>query len=133
MILHVPAEALREMTMAQLLSGLNARLDISDKSGSNVATCENSVEFFKEETTGGAVPIFHLSHFGKGTYQATITVMDGAPALRGISQHIEGQYQLCGLERMPATFLNGVGIASVGIGCVLGAIVALKANTAKPL
>ncbi len=83
----------------------------------------------------GAIPIFDIAPFRKGAYQATVTVITGAPALKGIAQRLEGSYLLCGLERFPATIANRIGVVCAGLGTTVGVIVLLragKATNAKP-
>ena len=121
--LRVPPEVLLGTTTTQLLVGLNARLEITDKSGHNLVESAGSKAIWGEQTLDGAIPVFGIAPFRKGAYEATITVVEGAPALKGITQRVEGRYLLCGLERLPATILSGVGIVSAGIGSVAGVIV----------
>lgn len=124
--LRVPAEVLQGTTVTQLLAGLAARLDITDKSGSNVVESAGSEIIWGEEKLDGAIPLFSLAPFRKGAYKATVTVIEGAPALKGIPQRVEGRYLLCGLERMPATIAEVIGIGSVGIGSIVGLVVAFR-------
>ena len=125
--LRVPPEVLLGRTITQLLAGLNAKLEITDKSGSNLTESAEWRVIWGEETLDGAIPIFGIAPFRKGAYKATITVVDGAPALKGITQRVEGRYLLCGLERLPATIASGVGVVSTGIGSIGGVIVLLLA------
>ncbi len=119
-LLRVPAEALKTTTATQLLAGLNAKLEITNKSKSNIVESANSEIMWGQELLDGAIPIFGIAPFSKGQYEATVTVLEGAPALKGITQRIEGRYLLCGLELLPATIANAVGIGSSVIGSILG-------------
>lgn len=125
--LRVPPEALQGRTITQLLAGLNAKLEIADKSGSHLAQRADSKVIWGEETLDGAIPIFGIAPFRKGAYKATVTVIEGAPALKGIAQRLEGRYLLCGLERLPSTIASGVGVVSAGIGAIIAVIVLLLA------
>ena len=125
--LRVPAEVLQGTTVTQLRAGLAAKLDISDKTGSNLVVSATTDLMLGEEPFDGTIPIFSLTPFRKGVYDATITVTEGAPALKGISQRIEGRYLLCGLERMPAAVATVMGAVSTLIGCVVGFGVAFRA------
>jgi hypothetical protein len=110
--LRVPAEALQGTTVTQLLAGLNAKLEITDKSGSHVVASADSETILGAEKLDGVIPIFKIVPFRKGTYEARVTVIQGAPALRGIAQTLEGRYLLCGLERMPAVIASAIGAVS---------------------
>jgi hypothetical protein len=125
-VLRVPPEALLGTTITQLLAGLNAKLEIADKSGSITKSAVSQV-IWGEETLDGAIPIFGISPFRKGAYKATVTVIEGAPALNGITQRLEGRYLLCGLEQLPGTIVSGIGIVSAGIGSLVGVIAMLLA------
>jgi hypothetical protein len=124
--LRVPAEALQGTTVAQLLAGLNVKLEITDKSGSHVVASADSETILGAEKLDGAIPIFKIAPFRKGTYEARVTVIEGAPALRGIAQRLEGRYLLCGLERMPAVIASAIGAVSAGIGSI-------KLGTQRPV
>jgi hypothetical protein len=102
---------------------LLTKLEITDESG-NLTRSVDSKVIPEEKTLNGAIPIFGIPPFNKGAYKATITVIDGAPALKGIAQRLEGRYLLCGLERLPATIATGVGILAGVIGSI-GAITAV--------
>ncbi|MBI5388102.1 MAG: hypothetical protein HZA90_25840 [Verrucomicrobia bacterium] len=125
--LRLPMETLRGTSVTQLLAGLQAQLEISMKPGTTVVASAMSQVWWGEETLDDAIPIFSVVPFRKGAYEATVTVTEGAPALKGVKQRLEGRYQLCGLERMPAALLGVVGIASAGIGGIAGLIVFFRA------
>jgi hypothetical protein len=130
--LRVPPEALQGTTITQLLAGLNAKLEIADKSGSNLTKSADSKVIGEEEMLDGAIPIFGIGPFRKGAYNATITVIAGAPALKGIAQRVEGRSMLCGLERMPAMIATVLGVGSAGIGSIVGlAVVFLVTRRSK--
>ena len=124
--LRVPPEALQGTTNTQLLAGLSAKLDITDKSGNILTESTDSKAVEGEKMLDGAIPIFDLAPFRKGAYHATVTVITGAPALKGIAQRLEGRYLLCGLERLPATIASGIGVVCAGVGTTVGVIVLLR-------
>lgn len=74
----------------------------------------------------GRVPLFMIVPFRKGSYIAALTVIRGAPPLQGIPQTIEGRYELCGLELMPAQFGTLLGILSTGLGGLAGLLVMMR-------
>lgn len=126
--LRVPAKAVQGTTITQLLSGLRAHLEIRSRSGSNVVASAESHGMWDEEPRDGAIPIFSVAPFRKGFYEATVTVTEGAPRLKGVTQRLEGRYLLCGLERMPATIASLIGAGSSGIGGIVGVIVFLRVS-----
>ena len=125
--LRVPPETLQGVTVTQLLAGLKAKLEITDLSGSTVVERADSEILWGDRTLNGAIPLFGMAPLRKGTYKATVTVMEGAPALRGVGQRLEGDYLLCGLERLPATVATVTGLGNAGIGCIIGVVVCLLA------
>lgn len=60
--------------------------------------------------------------FEKGYYTATITVTQGAPALRGVPQTVTLRYEVCGLEKLAAMFTGGIGIVCMVTGLVIGSL-----------
>jgi hypothetical protein len=126
--LSVPPEAMQGTTATQLLAGLNLQIRIASPSGDVVV---QSAEFdlgWAERAVGSTIPLFRFSPFKKGTYTATVTVTDGAPALKGTVQRLLGSYELCGLELLPATIATGLGWGSTGLGGVIGLVVALRVS-----
>jgi hypothetical protein len=116
--IRVPSETLRATIVTELFAGLNARLEIIDKAGSNLVESAHSEIIAGEERLDGAIPIFRISSFKKGSYQAIVTVVNGASSLNGIPQRLEARYLLCGLERLPATIAGIMGIGCIGIGSI---------------
>ncbi len=125
--LRVPPEVLLGRTITQLLAGLtpNWRLPTSLEAISR--RVRNGGSSGGRRRSDGAIPIFGIAPFRRAHRKATITVVDGASALKGITQRVEGRYLLCGLERLPATIASEVGVVSTGIGSIGGVIVLLLA------
>jgi hypothetical protein len=121
--LRLPPEILQNRTITQLLAGLQARLEITSRSSGDVLERADSRIVWAEDTLDGAILIFGLASFPRESYEATITVVEGAPALSGIPQRLEGRYLLCGLERLPAIIDTVAGVGVTGIGAIIGAAV----------
>lgn len=121
--LRIPPEALLQTAVTQLLAGLKAKLEITDQARSNVVQNAESKIIWGEETLNGAIPLFGIAPFRRGAYKVTVTVIEGAPALKGVTQRLEGRYVLCGLERMPADIATAAGVVSTGIGGLVGVVV----------
>lgn len=123
--LRVPPEVLQSTSVTQLLAGLDARLEITDLSpATNVVASAEASAMWGDQMLDGAIPLFHVFPFRKGAYRATVTVTEGAPALRGIHQRLEGRYLLCGMEALPALFATILGDASAGSGAIVATVVA---------
>lgn len=87
---------------------------------------------WNEATTDGVIPMFSLASFRNGAYQARITVIAGAPALKGMAQKLEGRYVLCGLERMPVQIAIVVGIGSLVLGGFIEVVLLVHACSSTP-
>jgi hypothetical protein len=131
-LLRVPAEALQARTITQLLNGLSARLEILRKSDTTVVESASAGLSWSGDTIDGAFPIFFVAPFREGEYDAKVTVTAGAPALKGIAQRLEGHYLLCGLEAMPATIADILGIAASTVGGVVAAILLYRLAFVPP-
>jgi hypothetical protein len=66
----------------------------------------------------GRVQLAGFLPFRRGAYTATLTVKEGAPALAGCRQSLHAEYQLCGLEAMPAVIMAAFSAGSGLIGLI---------------
>ncbi len=121
--LRVPPQSLQGTTVTQLLANLAATLEITDLSGTNTVDSASARVTWDNETLDGAIPLFEIAPFRKGAFRATVTVTEGAPALKNVPQRLEARYLLCGLERLAGQIATAAGVASSGIGCLVGAVV----------
>lgn len=126
--LHIPEQTLQQTSVTQLVSGLSARLEITSTLNTNIVASAETDLLWTEIRTEDTIPIFDVSPFGKGVYEATITIDKGAAALAGIPQQLEGRYELCGLEAMPAMICQTVGAATAGVGGLAGFVIVLGAR-----
>jgi len=122
----IPDESSKELTEAELLAGLEAKLEVIDKETHEMVASAVSEVRWPDELVGSRVHIFNISPFRKGTYLATVTLTGGAAELKGVPQRIEGSYQLCGLEKLPAQIALALGVISAGIGILIGLIVTVR-------
>jgi len=129
--LRIPLANLKNMTTTQLLAGLQAHLEIRELSGTNIVEKTESDIHWQEARENGVIPIFSVSPFKNGTYQAKFIVTAGASALANIPQRLEGGYMLCGLEMMPAFIGRIMGIACFVISAVVVFIVMLLVRRAR--
>jgi hypothetical protein len=124
--LVILTEPFKELTAAELLAGLDARLEVVEKETSKKVVSALFEIRWPDDLANRPIPIFNIAPFRKGTYQATVTVTGGATKLKGVAQRIEGSYQLCGLEKLPAQIALILGCISVGLGILVGLILALR-------
>lgn len=105
----------------ELLKGLYGTVVVKDSDGNEV----ESVKF----SSGTAchwddkIMLAGFAPFGKGEYVATIRVDSGAPGLADAEQTVYAEYQLCGLERMPATITAAFAIGAGLVGLISAACV----------
>ena len=125
--LRISPEALKLTTATQLLAGLEATIEIKPASETNTVETASAEILWQNETLDGAVPVFSISPFRKGHYQARVTVTAGAPALAGTTQTLEARYLLCGLEALPAFVARVIGIVLTFVGTIIGVVVFLLA------
>ena len=130
--LRVPPEALQGSTITQLLQGLSARLEILRRSDTTVVESAEARLSWGADTIDGAIPIFFVCPFGKGEYDARLTVTAGAPALKGIPQRLEGRYLLCGLEALPATIAKIGGIIASIVGGLVAVVLGYRLARVPP-
>jgi hypothetical protein len=84
------------------LDGLKGSLRIIDDKGEVIAESPLPGHPGSIAPPQGAIPLAGLVPFRKGEYQIQIEVTRGAPALAGAQQRLSAEYELCGLERLPA-------------------------------
>lgn len=60
------------------------------------------------------------SNLANGDYTMTIVVQEGAPGLAGIPTRVTARYELCGLEMLPAVFMERGGLACALLGGMVG-------------
>lgn len=108
--------------LEELFKDLSATVAIKDADGSEIQVAKidrTTVHHWADE-----IILAGLARFRNGEYIADIRVESGAANLSGKQQMIYAKYQLCGLERMPATIAGalavGAGIVGlVSVACVL--------------
>ena len=120
--LRVPASALQGGSITQLLQGASARIEVRRKQGTNVVESAELDLSWTGDLIDGAIPVFFVSPFRRGEYEATVSVTAGAPGLKGVSQRLEGRYLLCGMEAMPAEIAKFGGIGSSGLASLVGMV-----------
>jgi len=137
--LRVPTAAIQGTTVTQLLQGVQARITVLQKGGTNTVESADLDLSWAGDSLDGAFPVFFVAPFRRGDYEARLTVTAGAPALRGVPQQLEGRYLLCGMEAMPAEIakIGGIGFSVVGalIAAVLlyrVACVPVRSRTSQP-
>jgi hypothetical protein len=106
-----------------LLRDLDGEIAIKDADGNGIATVT-----FNSKTAvqhrDGRIMLAGLIPFPQGEYVATIRVHSGAPALADKQQEMYSEYELCGIEQLPASiagvfaFAAGI-IGLVSVVCVL--------------
>jgi hypothetical protein len=102
-----------QQNLEELLDGLFGSVVIKERAGTEIESA-----MFSNTTAhwwGGKLMLTDFAPFQKGDYFATITIESGAPALAGKLLTVYAQYQLCGLEQMPAMI---TGVFAVGAGVV---------------
>lgn len=119
--LRVPAAALQGGSITQMLQGASARIQVRSKQDTNVVESAELDLSWSGDLIDGATPIFFVSPFRKGEYEARVSVTVGAPGLKGVPQRLEGRYLLCGMEAMPAEIAKFGGVGS----SVLGSLIAI--------
>jgi hypothetical protein len=108
---------------AEQLAGLDARMVIVDVDGNKVVDQKLAAPTDCGPREDEALPLAYFHPFSVGEYTATITVAQGAPALRGTKQTLYAKYHLCGLERFPI-YIARMFAAICGLPAfILGAIV----------
>ncbi len=120
--LRVPAAVLQGGSITQLLQGASARIEIFRKQDTNAVERAELDLSWTGDQIDGATPVFFVSPFRKGEYEAKVSVTAGAPGLRGVPQRLEGRYLLCGLEAMPAEVATFGGIGSGVLGCLVSVV-----------
>lgn len=124
--LLISPESFKDLTVDELLAGLNARLEIIEQVSNTIVTSASFDYQGRDELVNRVIPIFNIAPFRKGTYEATVTVTGGATKLKGVAQRIEGNYQLCGLEKLPAQIALILGGISLSVGILVGLILAFR-------
>ncbi|MBI5725384.1 MAG: hypothetical protein HZA50_15615 [Planctomycetes bacterium] len=120
--LIVSPEAAARPDSAKLPENLRCTLRITDEKGG---------ESFKQEVVGEDLSQYGpqkekfvlalFRPFKRGNYRITITITQGAPALRGVQQRIVARYLICGFDKWPALISQ-----IYGFGCVIaGGIIAV--------
>ncbi|REJ93924.1 MAG: hypothetical protein DWQ34_09665 [Planctomycetota bacterium] len=110
----------------EVFADLSGNVVIKDSDGNvieSVMINDKSVQFWD-----GKIMLAGFAPFPNGDYMATIRVDSGAAALIDKEQTIYAEYQLCGLEQMPAmiagAFAFGVGlIGFVAAVCVFPGLI----------
>lgn len=95
---------------------LAAEFVVRDSNGSEIESADvNAQTVFSWD---GMILLALIDPFREGEYVATLNVTSGAPALADKKQTMFVQYQLCGLEQMPAVVAGAVAVGAGVIGIV---------------
>lgn len=122
-----------------VLDDLSGTLRIIDSDGAVVAETSLPGHAGSVAPPEGAIALGALPPFRQGEYRVQVEVAHGAPALAGIPQRLTAEYELCGMERLPAQLgylLSGamwVGSALAGLTTALVAILRSAENRATDL
>jgi hypothetical protein len=109
----VESDELASLSPEELLNGLSGNITIVDSAGAVIETARiNSKTVQRWE---GQIMLAGIAPFRNGDYIATIHVESGAPKLAHKQQTIYAEYQLCGLEKMPAMI---AGVIAFGAGLI---------------
>lgn len=114
--LRIPSAVVEGTTITQLLQGAQARIEVYRKGDTKALETADLDHSWTGDSLDGAFPVFFVSPFSQGEYEARLMVTAGAPAMRGVPQQLEGRYLLCGLEAMPAEIAKFGGIVFSVIG-----------------
>ncbi|MFZ2642882.1 MAG: hypothetical protein WA117_17945 [Verrucomicrobiia bacterium] len=127
--LAVPSNTVANTTWSKLLADLQFVSLIQDQSGHEITRVEFTGESLaRDHLIDGAILLVTFQPFENGTYRMTLTVKQGAPALRGVPQHLVARYMLCGMEKMPSFIAMVMGIGGLVIAAVILAITACVAK-----
>ncbi len=118
----VPSTNLTTQTVAQLLDGLDATITITDAHGNEVVRTMFT-DFEAGTRPTDPILLSYFVPFENGDYVIAIDVAKGAPALIGSKQTVFAKYELCGLERLPATFASVFAFACGIPGTLVAALV----------
>jgi hypothetical protein len=110
-----------EVVKSASLEGLEAHCIITDTNSNEAIslslpdpnTYRKGIHFDNLVTLAGVRP------FKNGTYQISISVSKGAPALSGIGQRFVARYWLCGMEQLPAALSRLASIICFIIGGII--------------
>ena len=109
------------LNFEELFKGLSGNITIIDSAGKEIEMAGISGETVQH--WDGQFMLTEFAPFRSGNYIASIRINSGAPNLADIQQTIYAKYQLCGLERMPATIAGVFAFGAGFIGLVSAACV----------
>ncbi len=113
------------------MRGLRATLTLEDSAGRALIR-EHVPDEYARRWPGWEWPMEPLlrseASVPEGDYTMTLVVHQGADGLAGVRARIVARYELCGLELMPATFMNWIGIGLGVLGVVVGLPMAATAQ-----
>lgn len=130
--LRIPATALQGRRITQLLDGASARLEVRRLQTTNVVASAELDLSWAGELIDGVFPVFFVSDFSKGEYEAKVKVETGAPALKGVPQRLEGRYLLCGMEALPAEIAKDGAIIFAILGGLIGIVLLYRLARVPP-
>ncbi len=102
-----------KQNLGELLKDLSGKVVIKDSDGNEIESVE--INNKTAQYWDGKIMLTGFAPFRKGDYVATIHVDSGVSALADKQQTIHVEYQLCGLEQMPAMI---AGVFAFGAGMV---------------
>lgn len=119
----------------ELFKDLSGNIVIKDFEGNVIESGkinDKSVQYWD-----GKIMLTAIAPFRKGDYLATIQVDSGASALAEKQQTIYAEYQLCGLEQMPAMIVGALALGTGILGlfasvCVLPGLLRCRIWRAVP-
>ena len=105
---------------SQLLDGLDGRITIHDADGNEVQSLELTSRIDSGADVDEPIRLAYFHPFANGDYTATIEIRNGAASLKGTEQTVHAEYQLCGLERFPATISGFLALVCGIPGLIIG-------------
>ena len=100
---------------AQLLDDLSGRIVIRDSTGREIERGVFGATTIRRRAAGETIVLTDFAPFATGDYVVTVSVDQGSPELKDRRQRLYAEYNLCGLEQLPALI---AGAFSLGAGMI---------------
>lgn len=118
--LRLPDEFLAQNDPETLLSPLRATVSVTGNDGEHREIGPDSTaNLHRSRRRDGMIYLLPLPIVGRGTGQVKLVIHQGVPGFKGLPQHLEGRFRLCGCEGIPRDIFNGLGGLFVLIGSLL--------------